>query len=190
MYSKVVRFFNPGFLFLKALKVARQQKGEKRWSGRNEVYLNKTKKQRCCRRRGNFSSVSRKRARWKKGSESEQQMAIKFISKTFHAKPCLFPFVSEVGRNGSETTFRIHSVGHAQVAIANSFNRWNDLEEEESNETRASLYDIYTPRTRISSFSIKIRYFLLRGKIKIQKNSVEKRRQIIACACMQNMWVS
>lgn len=94
------------FRFPRTARGARRDNGKDR-SGSDEADETRftMKRARCRRRRGSFSSVRGKGARVDEGSDERkvanpsEQTAIKFISKTFRAKPCLFPFVSEVGRD-------------------------------------------------------------------------------------------
>lgn len=100
-----------------------------------------------------FLPLTRKRAQSderKVAKRASEQTAIKFISKTFRAKPCLFPFVSGIGRNGEETMFRIHSVGHAQVAPL----RILPIIENSGNENPMKRARLYTNFTRRRDFSL------------------------------------
>lgn len=91
-----------------------------------------------------------------KVAESERTNGNKIhLGKTFRAKPCLFPFMSEVGGEMVvKQRFRIHIVGHAQKSLSRIPSIVGKLGENENpmRKTSARVCILFLHAVRISLY--------------------------------------
>jgi len=148
------------FLFEKHFSKSRDN-GKRRTSGSDEAdetrfTLDETSAARCCirRRQDSFSFERRKHASQRSGggkpANPSEQTAIKFISRTFCAKPCLSPFVSEIApqmwRSGvSNPQYWSNHCGWSFFFHSRNFNETCDV-----NAMRRALFNFYAPYLKIS----------------------------------------